>query len=55
MMGHSMQGCMQMLEVMNGGAGQRPNQEWRRGQIGPGRREAQSRATRQIIAGMSGR
>jgi hypothetical protein len=36
MMGHSMQGCMQMMEGMNGGAGQRPNQEWRRGQIGPG-------------------
>jgi len=24
MMGHSMQGCMQMMEGMNGGAGQRP-------------------------------
>jgi hypothetical protein len=36
MMGHGMQGCMQMMQGMNGRAGQRPNQEWRRGQIGPG-------------------
>ena len=35
MMGHGMQGCMQMMQGMNGGAGQRPNQRWRR-QIGPG-------------------
>jgi hypothetical protein len=36
MMGHGMQGCMQMMQGMNGGGSQRPNQQWRRGQIGPG-------------------
>ena len=36
MMGHGMQGCMQMMQGMNGGGSQRPNEQWRRGQIGPG-------------------
>jgi hypothetical protein len=46
MMGHGMQGCMQMMQGMNGGGGQRPNQQWRRGEV-------QSRTTQQIIGGMS--
>jgi hypothetical protein len=36
MMGHGMQGCMPMMQGMSGGGGQRPNQQWRRGQVGPG-------------------
>jgi len=36
MMGHGVQGCMQMMQGMNGGAAQRPNQQWRHGQIGLG-------------------
>ena len=32
MVGHGMQDCMQMMQGMNGGAGQ----QWRRGQTGPG-------------------
>jgi hypothetical protein len=39
MMGHSMQGCVQMMQGMNGGGSQRPNEQWRRGQIGPGGEE----------------
>jgi hypothetical protein len=36
MMGPHMQGCMQMIQGVDGGVGQRPNKQWRRGQIGPG-------------------
>ena len=36
MMGHGMQGCMQMMQGMNDGAAQRPNQQWRHGQMWPG-------------------
>jgi hypothetical protein len=36
MMGHRMQGCMQMMPGMNGGGSQPPNEQWRRGQVGPG-------------------
>lgn len=35
-MGHGMQGCMQMMQGMNGGEGQRPNEQWHRGQVGRG-------------------
>jgi hypothetical protein len=36
MIGHDMQGCMQMMEGMNGGGGQPPNEQGRRGQVGSG-------------------
>lgn len=36
MVGHGMQDCMQMMQGVNGGTGQQPNQQWRRGQKGPG-------------------
>ena len=34
-MGRGMQGCMQMMQDMNGGS-QLPNEQWRRGQVAPG-------------------
>jgi hypothetical protein len=41
MTGHGMQGCMQMMHGMNGGGSQPPNEQWRRGQVGPGGEERQ--------------
>ena len=36
MMGRGMQGCIQMMQGMKSGTDQRPNQQWRRRQMGPG-------------------
>jgi hypothetical protein len=36
MMGHGMQGCMQMMQGMNGGGSRRPNEQWWRGKVEPG-------------------
>ena len=38
MSGRGMQGCMQMMEGMNGGS-QVPNEQWRREQLSPGGKE----------------
>jgi hypothetical protein len=35
MMRHGMAGCMQMMQGMNGGGAQLPNEQWRRGQVEP--------------------
>lgn len=39
MMAHDIQGCMQMMQGMNGSS-QLPNEQWRRGQLSPGARRA---------------
>lgn len=36
MMGHGMQGCMQMMQGMNGRGSLLPNEQWRHGQVAPG-------------------
>ena len=36
MMGHQMQGCMQMMQSMSGGGAHPPNDQWRHRQPGPG-------------------
>ena len=36
-MGQGMQGCMQMMQDMNSGGSRLPNEQWRRGQVAPGR------------------
>jgi hypothetical protein len=52
--GHSMRGCMQMMQGMNGGGSRLPNEQRRRGQVAPGG-EKPGRATRQIIGAMNDR
>ena len=35
-MGQGMQGCVQMMQGMNGRGRDPPNEQWRRGQVAPG-------------------